>query len=50
MDPSEIHLIAEIFGAAVFVVLAGIIIFELHQNLKQRKIQNTFMRNIELGK
>ena len=41
---SEIHLIAEIFGAAFLVVSASIIIAELHQNLKQRKIHNTFMK------
>ena len=47
---SEIHLIAEIFGAAFLVVSASIIIFELHQNLKQRKIHNTFMRSVEVEK
>ena len=47
MTLTEIHMIAEIFGSVFLVVSAAIIIFELHQNLKQRKIQNTFMRAVE---
>ena len=50
MTISEIHMIAEIFGSVFLAVSGAIIIFELHQNLKQRKIQNTFMRTIEVDK
>ena len=50
MTLTEIHMIAEIFGSLFLVISAAIIIFELHQNLKQRKIQNTFMRTIEADK
>ena len=50
MTISEIHMIAEIFGSVFLAVTGVIIIFELHQNLKQRKIQNTFMRTIEVDK
>lgn len=38
---------AEIFGSVFLAISAVIIIFELHQNVKQRKIQNTFMRSVE---
>ena len=47
MTLTEIHMIAEISGSIFLAVSAVIIIFELHQNLKQRKIQNTFLRNVE---
>ena len=50
MTLTEIHMIAEIFGSVFLVISAVIIIFELHQNLKQRKIQNTFARLIEVEK
>lgn len=47
MTLTEIHMVAEISGSIFLAVSAVIIIFELHQNLKQRKIQNTFMRAVE---
>ena len=47
MTLGEIHMAAEIFGSVFLAISAVIIIFELHQNVKQRKIQNTFMRSVE---
>tara|TARA_E500000178_G_scaffold197047_1_gene195116 strand:- start:169 stop:285 length:117 start_codon:yes stop_codon:yes gene_type:complete len=38
-------MIAEIFGAGFFVVSTAFITFELHQNLKQREIENFLPSN-----
>jgi hypothetical protein len=43
-------MIAEIFGSIFLVISAVVIIYELNQNLKQRKIQNTFMRTVAFEK
>ena len=50
MTISEIHMLAEIFGSIFLVISAVVIIYELNQNLKQRKIQNTFMRTVAFEK
>ena len=50
MTISEIHMIAEIFGSIFLVISSVVIIYELNQNLKQRKIQNTFMRTVAFEK
>ena len=50
MSLTEMHMIAEIFGSGFFVVSAAFITFELHQNLKQRKIENFFARTVEAEK
>ena len=50
MTISEIHMIAEIFGSVFLAASGAKIIFELHQNLKQQKTQNTFTRTIEVDR
>ena len=41
MTLTEFHMVAEISGSIFLAVSAVIIIFELHQNLKQRKKYET---------
>ena len=48
MTLARIHMFAEIFGSLFLVFSSSVIVFELRQNIKQERIQNTFMRQVEV--